>query len=67
MGRKKALTVAWVLWLAAITLVTVRCGNEKEDKKTGDDGGDAEDAGIIPSDWDGKTDWSGSTLKVVEE
>jgi len=66
MGRKKALTVAWVLWLAAITLVTVRCGKEKEDKKKGDEDG-TEDAGIVPAGWDGKSDWSESVLKVVEE
>lgn len=67
MGRKQVLTVAWVLWLGAITMVTVRCGQEKTDKKPGGDETAGEGVGIVPAGWDGKSDWSGSALEVVEE
>jgi hypothetical protein len=51
--------------MVGVTLLTTQCGKSKD--QDDDDDGDDGNPALVPADWDGKSDWSGSSLEVIEE
>lgn len=60
------LTMTTALLTIIVAGGLMRCGSEKDDKKSGDEGAKP-GSGLVPSDWDGLSDYAASAFEVIEE
>lgn len=65
LSRRLSLLLHVVLWPTLIAVSLSRCGSDK-DKKSGEEGAKPA-TGLVPSDWDGVSDYAASAFGVTEE